>query len=244
MRRVVALELPARFGDPDAVLSGLATTLSDHAGDLVLLPECAMTGYLDAAGHCDLRPFAEPAVSLGEDLSRRPPHTLAARLADLASQQQVHLVAPLIEQTPNGFYNSMIGVTPDRTVFVHYRKRHPWFPERWATPGALPYGSFELFGARFLLAICFDVHFLAAEAGALLRDADVLLFPSAWVDDGRADLRGPIFRTLAADHNVTIVNANWGPGVPALRGQGRSRVVTPQGTSRFADPDSALVLEL
>jgi predicted amidohydrolase len=245
MRRVVGLELPARFGEPGAVLRELATTLQAHEGDLVLLPECALTGYLDAGGECDLRPFAEPAVRLGEELSHRGPHSIAAQLAELASRQKLHLVAPLIERTPNGFFNSMIGVAPDRTVFVHYRKRHPWFPERWVTPGELPYGSFELFGARFLLAICFDIHFVAAEVPALLQAADVLLFPSAWVDDGRADLRGPIFRKLAASYNLTIVNANWGPGAPLLRGQGRSRIVTAQGETRFIEPNAnAVVLEL
>jgi predicted amidohydrolase len=59
--------------------------------------------------------------------------------------------------------------------------------------------------------------------------ADVLLFPSSWVDDGATDLRTGIFRTLVRRFGLTVVNANWGEGEPRVRGQGRSRIVGPGG---------------
>jgi hypothetical protein len=57
------------------------------------------------------------------------------------------------------------------------------------------------------------------------------VFPSAWVDDGPDDLRGPIFDGLARRFGLVVANANWGPGEPRVRGQGRSRIVRPTGES-------------
>jgi len=81
------------------------------------------------------------------------------------------------------------------------------------------------------LAICFDAHFLEEDAAATLDQAQLLLFPSAWVDDEPDDARGPLLGELARRHGLTIANANWGPGVVRVRGQGRSRIVYASGES-------------
>jgi len=80
------------------------------------------------------------------------------------------------------------------------------------------------------LAICFDLHFLEREAVATLGATDVLLFPSAWVDEDDTDGRAVIFQRLRRKFGVSIVNANWGEGVPRLQGQGRSRIITATGS--------------
>lgn len=214
---VAALELPARFGQLEAALADTATLLRAAPCDLALLPECGLTGYVDAEGTFDPTPFAEPLDGL-----------TVQRLMQLAREAQTVIAAPLIERDAVGIYNTCALI--DASGVLHrYRKRHPWFPEAWATPGDEPFSSFELGGLRIVIAICFDVHFLEREAGDVLSAADVLLFSSAWVDDSPADLRGPLLSELAAQFGCTIVNANWGPGSPRVRGQGRSRVVGPSG---------------
>ena len=55
-------------------------------------------------------------------------------------------------------------------------------------------------GMRITIAICFDIHF------GDFPKADVLLFPSAWVED--VDSRHDIFPKLG----MHVVNANWGSG--------------------------------
>jgi hypothetical protein len=52
------------------------------------------------------------------------------------------------------------------------------------------------------------------------------LFPSAWVDEDETDGREVIFARLVRRFGISIVNANWGAGSPALQGQGGSRIVT------------------
>jgi predicted amidohydrolase len=82
-------------------------------------------------------------------------------------------------------------------------------------------------GLQLTCAVCFDLHFVAAEAPEVLEAADVLLFPSAWVDGG--ETRRPMLEALSREFELTILNANWGVGRPAIRGQGGSMVVWPDG---------------
>lgn len=97
--------------------------------------------------------------------------------------------------------------------------------------------SFVLRGLRLTLAICFDIHFIESESPDLLRESDVLLFPSAWVDDGEEDLRGPLFERIARRFDLVVANANWGRGEPRVTGQGSSRAVSPTGEmARAAEP--------
>lgn len=215
---VALLELPARFAEVDAALSDAEALLARGPCDLALLPECALTGYVDPEGRCDLSSFAEPLVG-----------PTFARVAELARRSGAAVGAPLVERDEGRVYNAYFVVDAQGALVHRYRKRHPWFPERWAEPGREPHGTFELAGLRLSIAVCFDLHFLAREAAVELAGADALLFPSAWVDGGDEDLRGPLFAALARRFGVTIVNPNWGPGVPRVRGQGTSRVVGPAG---------------
>jgi predicted amidohydrolase len=67
------------------------------------------------------------------------------------------------------------------------------------------------------------VQFVAEDAARELGEADVLLFPSAWVE--RNDSRDTLLGGLARRFDVAIVNANWGVGRPTIPGQGGSRVL-------------------
>jgi predicted amidohydrolase len=217
--RLRALEVPARFGDPGGRLEDVRAALA--AGDpvdLVLLPECALTGYVSTDLDFDLRPFAEPLDG----------PTLAAYRA-LAREHRAHLAAPIIEKTPEATFNSFVVVDPQGVLLGHYRKRHPWHPETWAARGTLPYPDLRIGGLKLTLAVCYDIHFLTSEIPGLLATTDVLLFPSAWVDDDVTDLRADLFAALIRRFGLTVVNANWGPGEPRLPGQGRSRIVGPGG---------------
>src|SRR5262249_21837753 len=116
----------------------------------------------------------------------------------------------------------------------HYRKRHPWYPETWATPGDLGHPVVITGGLVFTFAVCFDVHFVAPDLPA----ADWLIFPSAWVEDG-VEQPEPLLRALAVSRGLGVVSANWGRGEPAMATQGRSLIIAATGevvaeTSRAA----------
>jgi 5-aminopentanamidase len=214
---VAAFELPARWGEPARALADVEELLSrGPAADLVLLPEACITGYVAPDLDADLRPYAEPLDG-----------PTAAALGALAKKHGTHLVGPLVLREGQRFSNAMVVLGPDGARIAIYRKRHPWYVETWATPGDAPLATFEVGHATIAIAVCFDVHFLEAESARELEAADVLLFPSAWVE--REDSRPELLRGLAQRFDVAIVNANWGQGVPRIAGQGGSRIVDREG---------------
>ena len=236
--RVTVLELPASWGDPQAALAAVGSELErGPATDLVLLPEASLTGYVSEAGAFDLASFAEPIDG-----------PTARAMAALARRHRVHLVAPLVLAEDGLHYNAMVGFDRDGAPSFTYRKRHPWFPETWAAAGPLPAPTVAIEGVRVTIAVCFDVHFLAEDAADALDAADLLLFPSAWVEE--EDSRASMLGALARRHRIAVANANWGPGVVRIAGQGGSSILDAAGsvlarvTPRVMRADAVVTVDL
>jgi predicted amidohydrolase len=214
---VTAVELPARWASAERQLAdGDALLAAGPETDLVLLPEASLTGYVSRDGGFDLRPFAEPLAG---------PTALA--LAGVARKYRVYLAGPLVLREAETFSNALALFDREGALVACYRKRHPWMPETWATPGCEPLPEIDVDGARVTAAICFDAHFLAEESQDALARADVLLFASAWVEE--VDSREALLGDLARRFGVAVVNANWGRGEPRLPGQGGSMILSREG---------------
>lgn len=214
--RITALQLAARFDRREEALSRARELVLEAPTDLVLLPEAALTGYVSPRGNFDLSAVAE---SIGGPTMRA--------VADLAREASAYVAAPLIERDGSAFYNAFVVFDRQGACVAHYRKRHPWYPEAWATAGTDDYPRFSIEGLRVTLAVCFDVHFLEHEAGALLEESDLLLFPSAWVEE--VDSRAAMLPRIARAYRLVIVNANWACGDVTLPGQGASTIVDAHG---------------
>ncbi|MBX3219400.1 MAG: carbon-nitrogen hydrolase family protein [Labilithrix sp.] len=216
MLRVAVLELPARWGEPEAALAEVDRLLAAGPADLAILPELALTGYVSPAAEFDPTRFAEPIDG---------PTVRAA--AAIAERRRVHLVTPLVLAERGAIFNAAVVVAPDGSVVATYRKRHPWFPERWATAGELAPPLFDVAGLTVTIAICYDGHFVADDSANVLAKADLLVFTSAWVDE--EDSRLPLLQSIARSSGVSIANANWAPGVVIVPGQGGSCVLDARG---------------
>lgn len=217
--RVTVLELPARWGDPAGALRQVDVVLSrGPATDLVLLPEASLSGYVSPRGDFDCTPHAEAIDG-----------PTARGLADLARRHRACVVGPLVLRERDGVSNAMLAFAASGDPLFVYRKRHPWIPEEWATPGREPPPVVPICDTSVTICICYDVHFASREMGPTLDAADLLLFPTAWVDDGPRDLRDALLRDLARRHRIAIANANWSTGIVAISGQGRSRILDATG---------------
>ena len=220
------LELPASWGNPERALAEVELELErGPETDLVLLPEASLTGYVSPDGDFDLARFAEPIDG----------PTWRA-LADVARRHRQNLVAPLVLSEGGLYFNAMVAFDRRGEPIFTYRKRHPWFPETWASAGNEPAPTVEIEGARVTIALCFDVHFLAEDAAGALDAADLLLFPSAWVEE--VDTRPVLLADIARRHRIAIANANWGEGTVLVPGQGGSSILDASGTvmARVASP--------
>lgn len=203
--RIVALQHPQVWG-------GSVERLDVPEADLVAFPEAVFTGYVSPGGDFDLRRFAEPLDG-----------PTCEAVGALAKRRRTAIAAPLIEREGEAFYNAYLLFDAGGRRIGHWRKRHPWLPETWATPGNLGTPVVEWRGLRVAAAICYDLHFIET-----LDPCDLFLFPSAWVEEG-PDTRVPQLRTLARRFHMTVVNPNWARSDPALPGQGGSVIVGADG---------------
>lgn len=216
MLRVSVLELPARWAEPAAALAQVDELLREGPTNLAIVPELAFTGYVSPEGDFDLAPFAEPIDG----------PTVAA-VAAVAKRHHTSLVAPLVLREPGGPYNAAMLVGPEGRVNAVYRKRHPWFPEEWATPGREPPPLVKVGPIDVTFAICFDAQFLHEDGVDLLPRADLLVFTSAWVDEEES--RVPLLQSFSRRFGCAVANANWAPGVVRVPGQGGSCILDAKG---------------
>jgi len=227
---VTVLELPAAWGEPLTSL-GVVDAELEHgpATDLVLLPEASLTGYVSPDGEFDLARFAEP---IGGPMARA--------ISGVARRHRTNLVAPLVLCEEGPCFNAMVAFDRRGELMFAYRKRHPWFPETWATAGPNPAPMISIEGVRVTIAICFDVQFIEEDAASTLDAADLLLFASAWVEE--RDSRPRMLAEIARRHRIAIANANWAPGVVRIPGQGGSSIVDARGTLLASvDPSSRVI---
>ncbi len=220
---VTVLELPARWDARDEALDEVDRLLARAPADLAIVPELAFTGYVSPRGDFDLTRFAEPLDG---------PTTAA--LARIARRRDVHIVGPLVLREGDVISNAAVLVGPQGDVLTTYRKRHPWIPERWATPGTEPMPLVDIGGVKVTLAICYDLHFLPFDSADVLLQADLLVFTSAWVDT--EDTRLPQLAHLAREFRIAVANANWGAGVVELPGQGDSVILDAEGRTAARVP--------
>jgi len=226
--RVTVLELAASYGDPVRVLADIDARLAaGPSTDLVVIPEAALHGYVSPTRDFDLSQFAEPIDG-----------PTARATAALAAKHGVHLLGSLVLREGDALFNAMACFDPRGALGFVYRKRHPWYPETWATAGAEPPPVVAIAGIEITIAVCFDLHFVADDAARELSAAELLVFPSAWVE--RPDTRADRLAVLARQFEVHIANANWAPGVVRVPGQGGSCHVAPDGTVTVAPPGGRL----
>ncbi|MTE22900.1 carbon-nitrogen hydrolase family protein [Microbacterium sp. ZXX196] len=158
----------------------------------------------------------------------------AARLAGIAAETGVTIVAGLVEEAPGDRVRNAVIAVDGSGVRATYRKQHLYdaFGERESDhiePGAL--GAPETFvvgGLRFGLMTCYDLRF--PESARILADAgvDVAVVPAEWV-------RGPLkefhWETLVAARAIENTMFVAAADHPAPVGVGASRLADPSGVT-------------
>jgi predicted amidohydrolase len=237
-RPPVIAAVAAGFGrDLDATLARIEVLLDGaraRGAGLVVLPECALGGYLrepDADGHgLDLPPALAPD---GPEI---------ARLARLAGDLVV--CAGYTEASQAGLHSSAVCVSGDG-VLGHQRKVHLPPAERFAyTPGD-GYAAFDTPAGRIGMLICYDKLFPEAARALALDGADIVCSLAAWPVDRLTPARGVrddrqtrhfdlTDAARAVENQVVWASSNqvgrWG----TLRFLGGAKVVDPDGVTLAA----------
>jgi N-carbamoylputrescine amidase len=141
---------------------------------LVCLPELYRSRYF-----CQSEDAAN--FALAEDV----PGATTERLARLAAELDVTLVASLFERRAAGVFHNTAAVIDGARGFVgKYRKMHipddPRYYEKfYFTPGDLGFKSFRTRAANLGVLVCWDQWYPEAARLTALQGAEILLYPTA-----------------------------------------------------------------
>ena len=142
--------------------------------DVVALPELFRSQYFCQREDHALFDLAEPV-----------PGPTVDRLARLARELSVAILAPVFERRAAGVYhNSVAVIEKDGALVGTYRKMHipddPLYYEKfYFTPGDLGFRSFSLRAGRVGVLICWDQWYPEAARITALGGADLLVYPTA-----------------------------------------------------------------
>jgi predicted amidohydrolase len=221
--KVAAIQFECAVGQKErnlATAEVLVQKAAQEGAKLVCLPELFLTGF----DRKRLRDLAEPLE--GPSVSR---------LADVAADCEVWLVAGFAERHENVLYNSAAVLAPVDGVPPNcYRKNYLYGEDNnYFKPGDRPC-LIETHFAKIAVTICFDFCFPEYIASLVRQGADLIVHPTAWFTPPSKDDPGyPARRiTVAKDAGVALLTANHcGPITSEgdLRGVGYSGVIWKNG---------------
>ena len=173
--RVAAVQFTGSTHEHARALGRLVQVAHQAAdgADLVVLPELAATNYL-FAGPVHAGRVAEPAAG----------RTFAA-LAPVAREHGSWLVAGFVERARDRLFNSALIIDPRGELAFCYRKTLLFVAdETWAAPGDSGYRRFDTEHGSFTVGICMDLNDDGFTRWCRTSGADVIAFPTNWLEEG------------------------------------------------------------
>ena len=174
---IAVLQLPlARPEEADniAAVSALVREAAGRGAQLILPPELFAGEYFcreeDEALFARARPTAE--------------HPSVLAMQELARELSVAIPTSFFERDGHHYYNTLAMIDADGKIMGTYRKSHipdgPGYEEKfYFRPGNDGFKTWDVFGARIGVGICWDQWYPECARAMALQGAEVLLYPTA-----------------------------------------------------------------
>jgi predicted amidohydrolase len=218
--RVAVAQLEPRLAEPERNLEACIARLEEAAAagaELIVLPECAIPGYMFES--------AEEALPYAEEI----PGPSCERLERECARLGLHAVCGLLERDGDVLHNAAVLVGPDGLVGV-YRKTHLPFlgVDRFVVPGD-ELTVYDTPLGRIGVEICYDLRFPEVTRTLALRGADLVAHPTNFPMAAKVQTE-LITVARAAENRIYLLTANR-VGTER-RGEfcGWSQIVDPYGT--------------
>jgi predicted amidohydrolase len=225
--QVAVAQIEPKLGEKERNLAACVARMEEAAAagaQLLVLPECAIPGYMFDSGE-EAMPFAEEIPGPSTEALERE----CARLG-------LYVVCGLIERDGDALHNAAAFAGPDGFV-GSYRKTHLPFlgVDRFVVPGdALPVFDTPL--GRIGIEICYDLRFPEVTRTLALKGADIVAHPTNFPMAAKIQTE-LITVARAAENRIYLLTANrvgkerWGEFC------GWSQIVDPYG-KRLAEADA------
>src|SRR6266550_3974346 len=218
--RVAAIQYESTLGGKEKNVTDLLRLVEEaaqHEARLIVVPEMATTGYCWES-RAEIAPHVEAIPGPTTDRFQQ----LAASYGCL-----IAISLPEVDPATNVYYNSMALIGPEG-VIGRYRKIHSYISEpRWARDGDLGMPVWETPLGRLAGLICIDAEYFETARILALHHADVLLFPTNWLDE-----KSPSswWMARAFENGVYFIAANRYGLERGVQFSGGSCILNPDGS--------------
>jgi predicted amidohydrolase len=219
-KTVAVAQIAPQIGAVDANVRRCVRALEEAAAagaDLVVLPECALCGYM----------MSDRTEALAA--ARALDGKAVEQLVDACARLELHAVVGLLERAGDRVYNTAV-LTGPHGVIGSYRKTHlPCLGvDRFCSAGdALP-EVYDTPAGRVGIAICYDLRFPELTRGLALAGAEIVCHPTNWPPAAEV-LAEVVVRARAVENRVYVLAANRVGAERAGTFLGRSQIVAPGG---------------
>jgi N-carbamoylputrescine amidase len=171
--RIACLQTEPTLGDVAGNLADQTVACAEaiaNGADLLVLPECSTTGWAFNS--------VEQAHEVAEPV---PAGSACQQWLALCRDNDVHLVAGVVERDGDHLYNTSVLMGPDGMIGT-YRKAHTWALEKtFYEPGNLGVPVYDTPLGRIGMHICYDCWFPESFRLMAAQGADLICAPSNWV---------------------------------------------------------------
>jgi predicted amidohydrolase len=213
-------QMEPRLGEPERNVESCLARLEEAASagcDLVVLPECAISGYMFAS--------EDEAGRYAEEIAG--PSVQA--LAEACARHGLHCVAGLLERDGDRLRNTAVLLGPDGLLGRHRKTHLPFLGvDRFVAPGEEPSEVYDTPVGRLGIVICYELRFPEPARALALSGAELVLHPTNWPTAVRsfADF---LTRARAAENRIFLLTANRVGTEGGMEFFGRSQIVGPFG---------------
>jgi predicted amidohydrolase len=229
---IAVVQLDCVLGNVAANLAHIEKKIGDvtrRLGDvtpgaerLIVLPECATTGYF----------LGERAAALAEPADG----PTNARLAAMAASVGAHLAVGVIESDGGHVYDALALFSPADGLLASYRKVHLFASEKAVfSAGHEPCLVDTPFG-RVGLTICYDLLFPEYVRGLVLSGAELIINGTDWITDPWQTGQGWVGQNVRAlcqvrslENGVHVVMADRTGQEAGFTSLGYSTIASPTG---------------
>ncbi len=231
---VAAVQMNVAFQDKAQNLARIEDRLREaarHGAQLVVFPECAVTGYCFEN--------VQEAQAMAEPI----PGPVTQRLEAMCRDTETFAVIGMIEADGPRVFNVCVLVGPHGLLGI-YRKIHlPHLGlDNFATPGDRPFQVWQAGSLKLGMNICYDVSFPESSRVMALAGAELIVLPTNW-PPGAGCVACYTVNTRAMENHVYYLAANRVGEERGFRFIGQSRICEPNGATLVtADESSETIL--
>ena len=224
--RVGMWQAAGQAGDITANLAEIVRVAHGASGqiDLLIFPECFLTGYFTDASVAEIAASVTPAC--------------LDALSQIAATTGIALIVGSYEPVAGTIYNSALVFTPTEGHIGAYRKRMLF--GAWETasfsPGRDTF-TFEFNGTRIGVLICYDIEFPERARALGMLDVDLIAVPTALMAPF-ALVPEIIVPARAIENHCFVAYANRIGTDAANTYLGKSAIVDPTGQC-LTSPDAS-----